>query len=51
MEVMPINDIERQLLILYDIEEKIRNKTDYDSNEQNEYFLKLTKELEKYSNK
>ena len=51
MDVMPINDIERQLLILYDIEEKIRNKKEYDSNEQNEYFLKLTKELEKYSNK
>lgn len=51
MEVMPINDIERQLLILYDIEEKIRNKREYNSNEQNEYFLKLTKELEKYSNK
>ena len=51
MDVMPINDIERQLLILYDIEEKIRNKKEYNSNEQNEYFLKLTKELEKYSNK
>lgn len=51
MEVMPTNDIERQLLILYDIEEKIRNKKEYDSSEQNEYFLKLTKELEKYSNK
>lgn len=51
MEPMPIYDIENQLLMLYEIEEKIRNKKEYNSNEQNEYFLKLTKELEKYSNK
>lgn len=51
MEPMPIYDIENQLLILYEIEEKIRNKKEYDSTKQNEYFLKLTKELEKYSNK
>ncbi len=51
MEAMPIDDIENQLLILYEIEEKIRNKKEYDSNKQNEYFLKLTKELEKYGNK
>lgn len=51
MESMPIDDIENQLLILYEIEEKIRNKQEYDSNRQNNYFLKLTKELEKYSNK
>lgn len=51
MEPMPIYDIENQLLMLYEIEEKIRNKKEYNSNEQNEYFLKLIKELEKYSNK
>ena len=51
MESMPTDDIENQLLILYEIEEKIRNKREYDSNGQNEYFLKLTKELEKYCNK
>lgn len=51
MEPMPIYDIENQLLMLYEIEEKIRNKKEYNSKEQNEYFLKLTKELEKYSNK
>ena len=51
MESMPIDDIEEQLLMLYEIEDKIRNKKEYDSNQQNKYFLKLTKELEKYSNK
>lgn len=51
MEPMPIDDIDDQLLMLYGIEEKIRNKKEYDCNKQNKYFLKLTKELEKYSNK
>ena len=51
MEPMPIDDLEKQLLLLYEIEEKIRKKKDYNTNRQNEYFLKLTKELEKYSNK
>lgn len=51
MEKMPRKDLETQLSLLYDIEEKIRNKQEYGSNKQNDYFLKLTKELEKYNDK
>ena len=51
MEKMPKEDLETQLSLLYEIEEKIRNKQEYDISKQNDYFSKITKELEKYSNK
>ena len=47
MEKMPSFDLEEQLLLLYDIEERIRKDKDYDISKQNDYFLKITKELEK----
>ena len=40
-----------ELMFLYEIEEKIRNKQEYDISKQNDYFSKITKELEKYNNK
>ena len=51
MEKMPKEDLETQLSLLYEIEEKIRNKQEYDISKQNDYFSKITKELEKYNNK
>lgn len=51
MEKMPKEDLETQLSLLYKIEEKIRNKQEYDISKQNDYFSKITKELEEYSNK
>lgn len=51
MKKMPKEDLEEQLSLLYEIEEKIRNKQEYDISKQNDYFSKITKELEKYNNK
>ena len=51
MEKMPKEDLETQLSLLYEIEEKIRNKQKYDISKQNDYFSKITKELKKYNNK
>ena len=51
MEKKPKEDLETQLSLLYEIEEKIRNKQEYDISKQNDYFSKITKELEKYNNK
>ena len=51
MEKMPSFDLEEQLLLLYDIEERIRKDKDYDISKQNDYFLKITKELEKKAKK
>lgn len=51
MGKMPKEDLEKQLSLLYEIEEKIRNKQEYDISNQNDYFSKITKELEKYNNK
>lgn len=51
MGKMPKEDLEKQLSLLYEIEEKIRNKQEYDISKQNDYFSKITKELEKYNNK
>ena len=45
MEKMPKEDLETQLSLLYEIEEKIRNKQEYDISKQNDYFSKITKDI------
>ena len=44
MEKCQKEDLETQLSLLYEIEEKIRNKQEYDISKQNDYFLKITKD-------
>lgn len=51
MPQMPNEDLENQLSLLYEIEEKIRKKQKYDISKQNNYFVNLSKELERYNNK